>query len=100
MAKKTANIEINGKKFKITELDSLRARDAILLLQDQENKVENRRKVLKFLLANVEMDFGDGRTAALDTEEIINQNLSLPELLKLEEEANKLTFGFLLGGGI
>lgn len=100
MARESINLEIGNKKFKIMQPSCLEARRAFLLLQESENRVENREKVLKILLSNIEMDFGQGRTSFLDSDEVIKQNLTLPELLKLEDEACKLTFGFLTAGGI
>lgn len=99
MARKTKTVEIEGKKFKITEPDCILARRAYILMQTPENRVQNREEVLKILLSGVELEFPDGRSVVLDSDEIIKQHLNLQELLKLEDEAASLAFDFLINGG-
>ncbi len=98
MARKTKKVEIEGKKFIITELDCLKARKVFVLMTDTENKVSNQDEVMKILFDNIEMETESGALIPLDTEEIITQNLSLKGLLQLENEASNLTFGFLTNG--
>ena len=98
MARKTKKVEIEGKKFIITELDCLKAREIFVLMSDKENQANNQDEVMKLLFENVELETESGALIPLDTEEVIVQNLSLLGLLKLEKEASDLTFGFLTSG--
>ena len=98
MARKTKKVEIEGKKYIISELDCLKARKLFVLMSESENKSKNQDEMMKLLFENIEMETESGALIPMDTEEVITQNLSLSGLLKLEKEATELTFGFLING--
>ena len=80
MARKTKKVEIEGKKFIITELDCLKARKIFVLMSDKENQANNQDVVMKLLFENIELETESGALIPLDTEDIITQNLSFSGL--------------------
>ena len=94
-------VEINGKKFIINQAPAtvayevaLRYREAI---NNSKDSVSEQMVCLNKLLKYVQVDLGDGRKMALDSDSVVNQHIqNVDDLVSLQKEVMAVNFGFFL----
>lgn len=96
-------VEIGGKTFLINKAPATVAYEVALryqgLSKDPKNSVESQMLCLNQLLKYVDVDLGDGRKMALDSDSVVNQHIATAEdLLKLQSSIMEVNFGFFIKG--
>lgn len=94
-------VEIGGKKFIINKAPATVAYEVALRYRELKEKttdsVAEQMTCLNKLMKYVQVDLGDGRKMALDSESVINQHIQqVDELVQLQSEIMAVNFGFFL----
>lgn len=105
MNPETKEIVIGGKTFYIHKAPATIGYEVALRYQaaknntDPDTAVKDIQKSLYTLLKYVEVDLGDGRLAALDSQAMIDQHITnIKDLIELQKETVGFNFGFLAQG--
>lgn len=96
-------VEVGGKTFYIKKAPATVAYEVALRYkkvgEKGKDEVAEQMTCLNALMKYVEVDLGDGRTMALDSESVINQHVAgVTELVELQRELMEVNFGFFLQG--
>lgn len=96
-------VEIGGKTFLINKAPATVAYEVALRYQelgkDPKGGVDSQMVCLNKLLKYVDVDLGDGRKMALDSESVVNQHITnVEDLVKLQTSIMEVNFGFFLKG--
>lgn len=109
--KKAISVEIHGDKVKIKDktfilhkIPAMQAREIVVRYpqtrQEQLERFQDYAEILRKLFSYADVDLGDGRTAPLDNDEIINQHIdSVATSVALEQAIMGYNFDFLANGG-
>lgn len=97
---KTETIELGGKKLIMTTAPATVGFEVVMRLRSaySANSAIEIRDCVFMLLKYCELDLGDGRTIKLDNAEIINQHLSIEDIMDLQDRIIRFNFGFLMKG--
>lgn len=96
-------VEIGGKTFYIKKAPATVAYEVALRYkkvgEEGKDEVAEQMTCLNALMKYVDVDLGDGRKMALDSESVINQHIgSVEDLVALQREIMDVNFGFFLNG--
>ena len=101
MARKQEIVELEGRKYRVSEMPSLMARQVLMKWDDSLSKNdlgEENQVLFKKILSNVEIETSPNVWLKLDTDEAINDNLSFASMKELGDKVVDLTIGFLKNG--
>lgn len=101
MARKQEIIELDGKKYRVNEMPPLMVRQVFIKWNDSLAKNdlgEENQALFKKILSNVEVETSPNVWLKLDTEDAINENVSIQSMLKLGDKVVDLSVGFLKDG--
>lgn len=96
-------VEVGGKTFYIKKAPATVAYEVALRYkkvgEKGKDEVTEQMTCLNALMKYVEVDLGDGRKMALDSESVINQHITgVDDLVALQKEVLEVNFGFFLQG--
>lgn len=99
MARKQEILTIEGKKFRLNEVDSFTGR-RIALRYDaaKENNYEESENLMRLIFSFVEVEVAEGKWVKLDNDELIKQHVSTRMELEIEGRMLSMVMGFSLGG--
>ncbi len=97
-------VKINDKTFILHKIPAMQAREIVVRYpqtrQEQLERFQDYAEILRKLFSYADVDLGDGRTAPLDNDEIINQHIdSVATSVALEQAIIGYNFDFLANGG-
>lgn len=96
-------VVVGGKTFIVKKAPATIAYEVALRYKKvgdkDKDEVAEQMTCLNALMKYVEVDLGDGRTMALDSESVINQHINnVSDLVELQKEIIEVNFGFFLQG--
>lgn len=101
MARRQEIVELEGRKYRVSEMPPLMARQVLMKWDDSLSKNdlgEENQVLFKKILSNVEAETSPNVWLRLDTEDVINDNLSFASMKELGDKVVDLTIGFLKNG--
>lgn len=101
MARKQEIVELEGKKYRVSEMPPLVARQVFIKWNDslaKDDLGEENQELFKKILSNVEIETSPNVWLKLDTDEAINENVSFQSMQKLGDKVVDLSIGFLKDG--
>ena len=101
MARKQEIVELDGRKYRVSEMPPLVARQVFIKWNDSLAKNdlgEENQALFKKILSNVEIETSPNVWLKLDTDEAINENVSFQSMQKLGDKVVDLSIGFLKDG--
>lgn len=96
-------VVVGGKTFIVKKAPATVAYEVALRYkkvgEKGKDEISEQMTCLNALMKYVDVDLGDGRTMALDSESVINQHIkSVSDLVDLQKKIMEVNFGFFLEG--
>lgn len=101
MARKQEIVELDGRKYRVSEMPPLVARQVFVKWNDslaKDDLGEENQALFKKILSNVEVETSPNVWLRLDTDDAINENVSFQSMQKLGDKVVDLSIGFLKDG--